>query len=260
MSAIRLLVVLALAHQPIERPDSSPAATQDSLFVGQVLGRDVYVETLPDDRAARIKELHRLLSKPLFERYHEANRERLDPTQGEMDDYISFLEEHKKKDQQERAARRAELERRLADSNLIPEARAELEKELDGLKWFEARANEPSTLTPEMKRDAERQFAKWWLSRWKLNVALYHDYGGGRVLWQQSGTEAWDATRRFYEAHERDGLLKIPDANLRADFYHYWTADQGPFLSDRVEELLNPPWRKKSASQPATREGLGKLR
>jgi hypothetical protein len=229
----------------------APAQTEPStqpgmIYVGEVLGRDVYAKGIPADRSRRIEELHRLLSRPLFERYHATNRDRLDPTDEEIVAFIELINNKGREDTARREGRREEIVTELAKKRLNTELRKSLEDELAQLN----RIGDHPANSRELDAEASREFAQWWISRWKLNQALYHDYGGGRILWQQFGTEAWDATRRFYEAHEKDGSLKIPNPTLRAEFYEYWSREHAAFLSERAEELLSPPWQKRPATNP----------
>jgi hypothetical protein len=245
--AIPLLALLNPAAQAAP-PTTAPATTQSSLYVGEVLGRPVHVDRLPQERGARIAKLHELLSRPLFERYYEDNKQRVDPTEPEIGAYNALLGEGQQAQVQRDSKRREEVKRELADPTLAGHRRAELERELSTLDIL----LDDSEEARERKRKVERHFADWWIRRWKLNQALYSDFGGGRLLWQQFGTEAWDATRRFYESHEQRGLLKFASAELREDFYDYWSRDQGSFVHNRADELLNPPWQAKPATTPAT--------
>jgi len=91
-----------------------------------------------------------------------------------------------------------------------------------------------------------RTVAEFLYSNWKLQRYLYAHFGGGRVLWQQGGYEAFDAYRCWLETEERQGHFKISDPKLRETFYHYWRQSQSPFLikdGDRIRaEFLEPDW------------------
>jgi len=69
----------------------------------------------------------------------------------------------------------------------------------------------------------DRRFAEYVVVQWKLERHLHDKYGGGRILWQQSGLEAFDATRKWLESEEQKGHFKITDAKLRETFYRRWT-------------------------------------
>ena len=64
----------------------------------------------------------------------------------------------------------------------------------------------------------------------KVPALLYTQYGGGRLLFQQGGTEAFDATRRLLEQRESEGAFTITDPEVRALAYDYWTRDHGAML------------------------------
>ena len=64
----------------------------------------------------------------------------------------------------------------------------------------------------------------------KLQKRLHDDYGGGRLLFQQAGVEAFDATRSMLEAREAEGAFAITDPGIRALAYDYWTRDHGAFM------------------------------
>lgn len=64
----------------------------------------------------------------------------------------------------------------------------------------------------------------------KLQKQLHDAYGGGRLLFQQAGVEAFDATRRMLESREAEGGFAITDPDVRALAYDYWTRDHGTFI------------------------------
>jgi chemotaxis protein histidine kinase CheA len=91
-----------------------------------------------------------------------------------------------------------------------------------------------------------RTAAEFLYSNWKLQRHFYDHFGGGRVLWQQGGYEAFDAYRRWLETEERQDHFKITDPKLRQTFYRYWRQSGSPFLikdADRIRaEFLEPDW------------------
>ena len=75
---------------------------------------------------------------------------------------------------------------------------------------------------------------------------IYTEYGGGRVLFQQAGWEAFDATKAMFHELEKKGKMSIADPELRDRFYEYWNKDHGPWIvSDKKEirhRFLERPW------------------
>src|SRR5439155_238667 len=74
-----------------------------------------------------------------------------------------------------------------------------------------------------------------------------------RILWQQAGMEAFDATRTCMEAFEKQGEFKITDAKLRAKLYEYWTRENHPGLFTDKEvirkQFLEPEWIAPAAAK-----------
>lgn len=76
----------------------------------------------------------------------------------------------------------------------------------------------------------------------KLQKRLYDEYGGGRLLFQQAGIEAFDATRKMLEAREAEGAFSFSDPGIRALAYDYWTRDHGAFMitdHDKIAKALD---------------------
>ncbi len=71
---------------------------------------------------------------------------------------------------------------------------------------------------------------------------IYQRFGGGRLLFQQAGVEAFDATRVMIEEFESQGKIKIFDPVLRAPMYAYWNRNNGVFITDKadIEAALDP--------------------
>lgn len=128
----------------------------------------------------------------------------------------------------------------------------------------ELQADSPEHATLEKKRaDLEADLlkpaidkatARFIISNWKRQHVLYKKYKGGRLLWQQLGIEAFDATRVYFETEEKAGRFKILDPKLRDEFYFYWTKQKhGSFLIDDPErirtEFLEPEWLAKKVEK-----------
>jgi hypothetical protein len=124
----------------------------------------------------------------------------------------------------------------LANSELTKQQRAELEG------WKK---------TIELTANHDRMFAIFMLGKWKFERHLYDHFGGGRILWQQPGLEAYDANRRWLEDEERKGNFKFADPELREEFYRYWkTSPSFLLIEDEAEihlEFLEPEWAPRIA-------------
>jgi hypothetical protein len=187
-------------------------------------------------RAAEIRESLRLVDKELAKKDSEFHREYLLKKKGEMQGMLK----------QEFAAKTEDP----------PDPPPFV---LDDLKEINARLAKPEVSILERivllamksmcQRDLAhpyRMFAAFAFTNWKMQRHFYDRFGGGRVLWQQAGLEAFDAYRRWLESEERKGNFKITDPKLRQAFYRYWKLSHDPFMITDPEEIrrgfLKPEW------------------
>jgi hypothetical protein len=202
--------------------------------VGQVWGKPIYRDEVND------QTLQDLFFGPIASRYFEEHRNEITPTADEIR-YAAkyFVQSHADRlnasgDGDKLRKRLAALEQRLKNEQLSEEATAKLEREYQLLQ---------AQLTPPNAAAAE-----FILNNWKLQKHLYDTFGGGRILWQQMGIEAFDAMHQWMKSAEAEGDFSISDGALRAKFYSYWTRDHGSFLTSDAErirtEFLQPPYIK----------------
>ena len=207
------------------------------------------LETALECQQVLEQEMIRLFVQPLLQAYVASHAREIEPTAAEIAAVAARLADEDRqrlaRDGTAMRSRLAAVTAALASLTAHPtpadtEKREELEAERDGL----AVELEP--------RDASQMTAML-LGPWKLQRHLYDRFGGGRVLWQQMGVEAFDAMRRFLEGEEAAGRFAVTDPALRRALYAYWTTRRhGNFLTDdplRVREmLLAPSWLGASAA------------
>ena len=222
------------------KPADEPAGQPNREQVGEVLGRPVYRDEVDGDK------LGKLLAS-VIEQYAAAHRAEITPTEEEIRYATEFF------DRQHRERLAAEgrdvelreqlksLDARIAQADLSADERRQLEGKRNGLQL---------QLDPP-----GRMFATFMLNGWKLQKHLYDHFGGGRILWQQGGVEAFDAMRTFLETQEQQGRFKITDPQSRAKVYEYWNRDHGAFLTadqERIRsEFLEPAWIRPASSRDA---------
>jgi hypothetical protein len=73
-------------------------------------------------------------------------------------------------------------------------------------------------------RAARLEIAEAFIKQWKINRALYQQYGG-RIIFQQGGPEPLDAYRAFLEERQAAGDFDILDASMAASFWRYYRDD-----------------------------------
>ena len=107
-------------------------------------------------------------------------------------------------------------------------------------------------LTPEEAAQADalrRDMGGSMIRHWKINKALYEQYGG-RIIYQQLGPEPLDAYRRFLEERQAAGAFTIHDATAAAAFWRYFTDESihdfmEPGGADEARAFATPPWEEK---------------
>ena len=105
-----------------------------------------------------------------------------------------------------------------------------------------------NSLTREEASQAEvmrREMGRALISQWKLNRALYQQYGG-RVIYQQLGPEPLDAYRQYLEERLANGDFTIHEKVFEKDFWHYFNDDSiHSFYKEgsEAEAFNSPPWQ-----------------
>ena len=90
-----------------------------------------------------------------------------------------------------------------------------------------------------MSPDSERMLAQFMGANTKVQRFIYEQNGGGRILLQQAGPEAFDATRTLILRLEQEGKVSFADERVRDATLKYW-------LSDHQTGLLDDPGADKA--------------
>jgi len=193
-------------------------------------------------------ELLRLFARPLFNDFSQSLADGVKPTKAEVQALADEFSARIAKDKEYHEKKLKKIDALLAQPNLSEAKRKkilddrELQQELLDLSIEAARGDRTSE-----SYKADERMAEGMIEYWKLNIALYEKHGGGRILWQQAGFEAFDAMRNFLEEQQKQGRFEIFDPALQETLNNYWT-EQGhkSFLKDdpkTIAEFLHPVWR-----------------
>lgn len=233
------LVIVAIAS-PLAAAE--PAQREQ---IGEVLGKPVFRDEIRTTGNVQLRgELHRLFTLPVLEQFRQAHQAEIEPTEKEIATAAAwFNAEHAERIKDKEPKLRKELqsvEQELAAAGLSEDERRKLEI---NRRTLQAQLDPPG-----------RFFAEFMLKNWKFHRHLYDHYGGGRILWQQAGLEAFDAMHRWLLDEEKQGKFKITDSKLRSVFYEYWTTmKHGAFLTadkDRIRrEFLEPDWTTRQSTE-----------
>lgn len=225
-SATTLTLIAVLPAFADEQP-----STSDRQVVVTVLGKPVYRS------AGSTKKLSSTVLRPLFAEFQRVNKQSITPTKAELEKATRYWEQEFDRNPNLSVGRNRkalkEVTEKLKSGDLTDDERVELETEQARLK-------------ERLAQPMASMMTSFFLKSWKPQKYLYENYGGGRILWQQAGVEAYDATRTWLEEQEKNGKLVFANDEVRKEVLSYWlTQDDSPFLTDdkeRIQEWLEPAW------------------
>ena len=217
-------------------PQLGMAVEQET--IGMVLGEPVYRDQLADLAEDDLhSEIYSLFVTPVLEKYLDENQKELEPTNTDINRFLVYYQKQHEKElrgKKQKMAKKMESIMAELNTDSISQTRKE---ELIGELFFLKTELEPPGI----------DYAMFVLPHWKLHNHFYNRYGGGRILWQQRGVEAFDAHYKWIKEQESSGVFVFLDTNLQNKFYHYWVAqDHGTnLISDKkriTKEFLKPEW------------------
>ncbi len=172
----------------------------------------------------------------------------IEVTPDEIDAYVAHTARLAEKDREQREARREEIEGRLASPELDDDERKALTLERDSLTQLQRDLDAMSGRNaddPDEALEARRTVATAFIRQWKINQALYREYGG-RIIFQQGGPEPLDAYHRFLEEQQHEGAFEILNKGLGAAFWRYYLTDAihsfYPSGSEEEAKAFKEPW------------------
>jgi hypothetical protein len=206
-------------------------------LVAEVLGTEVHTRD-PE-------EMRYLILRKLVDRYALAHG--IEVTRADVDAYIESMNRMAENERRQNETRRMELIRKLASPGLNETERQQLTDELDSLDELMENLLQGSSLDedPEAYRKAREKAASAFIRQWKINRALYRQYGG-RIIFQQGGPEPLDGYRRFLEEQQKRGDFEILDKSFDKKFWDYYRNDDihsfYPAGSEEEAKAFATPW------------------
>ncbi len=215
---------------------TSQAKDSDKDVIAVVLGKKITVK----DKA----RLDGLVFGTLMEKYARDNK--IAATDAEIDAFVKKTEESEKRQQIRFEKDRKKLKAELKSPDLTERERKDKESRLQSIERILKSAREMKQQTQGMEEQLapmKRQMARNFITRWKINKALYAKYGG-RVIFQQAGPEPVDAYRDFLKEQEKNGAFQILDKQYEAPFWRYFTDDalHNFYPNDEGAKFINTPW------------------
>lgn len=232
-----VLVLVMLTNTPVL--SAQDQGQQHRTLVAEVLGTQVSANG-PDDMRA-------LILRPLLERY--TTDRKIEVTPDEISAYQKAMDRLAAEDRARRTEQRAQLARRLSADNLSEDERKALVSEIATLDELSATLAELATSAaqnPQETEQSRQMVAAAFIRQWKINQALYRQYGG-RIIFQQGGPEPLDAYRRFLEDQQKRGTFRILATEFAEDFWRYYLTDAlhsfyQPGSKEEVQAFEVPWW------------------
>lgn len=237
----------APAPQPAQPPKIDPARV-----VGRVLGKPVTAADIGmtepidpnivfDSRDERLwRQMSRIsqaLGGPIAERFMADRKIELTP-----DDIAQW--HRAERPRHEKTLRDHEEELRVTDQaraqpNLDSDQKAAL------IRRHKALVRSIRSDQAQVEEGSDTELIRMFVLPWKFERELHRTYGG-RVIFQQFGSEALDAQRRLYEEAETRGDLVIDDPGVRHLFYYYSNMRHTVIYDGEGDTQPNPfagpPW------------------
>jgi len=144
---------------------------------------------------------------------------------------------------------------RYADERGIAATETEIDTYVDTMRrgMRESGLSAEDDPTADEAAEVERmrhEMGRAMIERWKLNKALYEQYGG-RIVFQQFGPEPLDAYRRHLEERLQAGDFKIHNAEFAEAFWDYFTnasrhSFYAPGSPEEAQAFAVPFWEAKA--------------
>ncbi len=221
---------------PSTKGENNNVGTSDKDVVAVVLGKPIGLKAKG--------QMKGMICRALLDKYAKDNN--IEPTEPEIDAFVEKTEELKRQREMDMEREKQDLLIALKDNTLIDNERKKKEKMLETIEKtskMNAEIKERTKGMEEQTKFAQRQMAQGFVKGWKINKALYEKYGG-RVIFQQAGSEPLDAYRDFLREQEKNGAFKIMHKTDEDDFWKYFTDDAMHrfYSKDEGAKFINTPW------------------
>jgi hypothetical protein len=208
-----------------------------AVVLSQVITRDEIAAT--EGEQARDIKLYDLVWRRVSRHYIDVQG--LAATPAEIAEAVEYHREFAARDRVQRARKLVELDERLEGDGLKSDERARLEEFRKVLTRLAHHDAEQDRLPPP---DPERQGQLLipWIEQWKMNKALYEQYGGIVAL-TRFGPDPHGARAALMADYERRGLVRFSDAAQRERVFAW--LDRRPSMVTRQADVdFTPYWKR----------------
>lgn len=193
----------------------------------------------PEGEHARDLKLHDLVWRRVSRHYIDERG--LAATAAEIAEAVEYHREFAARDRVQRARKLVELDQRLAADSLKPDERGRLEEFRKVLTRLAQHDAEQDRLPPP---DPVRQgqLLTPWIEQWKMNKALYEQYGGV-VAVTRFGPDPHGARAALMADYERRGLVRFSDAAQRERLFA-WLGRRPSMVTPPDQVDFTPYWKQ----------------
>jgi hypothetical protein len=208
--------------------------------VASVLGDEIHRSQLAvaGDGRAQVARFRDLVWEKLASHY--VAERGLAVTADELAEFEGYHREFERRDRAQRARKLEELDQRLAAGGLAAQERARLE-EFRAVLARMAQNDAESDRAPPPDPARAAALSTPWVEWWKMNKALYEQYGGV-VAQTQAGPAPHGARAALVADYERRGLVRFLDPRLREQLFALLAAPPSVVVPpERVD--FTPYWK-----------------
>jgi hypothetical protein len=225
-----------LATLLLSGPPAVLAADTAAIVLTQIITRDEIAA--PGGQTADIK-LYELVWRRVARHY--LDEKGLAATGAEIAEALDYHREFAARDRVQRARKLVELEQRLAADGVKADERARLEEFQRVLTRLAQHDAEQDRLPPP---DPLRQgeLVTPWIEQWKINKALYEQYGGIVAL-TRFGPDPQGARVAALAEYERRGLVRFSDPAQRERVFA-WLKRRPSIVVQPGEVDFTPYWKR----------------
>jgi hypothetical protein len=201
----------------------------------------------PDPAAVenyRRERFRGLAWEALFDEF--ARSRKIAVTAAEIDSHNKTMHRMQEAEKNDRVAQQKTIEAELRGVILSDASRKQLDDQLATLQQlaeFERQeaVRDADPVQRKIRGATEKRVGERWVRLWKINQALFREFGG-RIVLQEGGYEPFDAYRRLLDAQEKKGAIKVDDPALRSVLKTYFDLNFAYANEEIAKVYFVKPW------------------
>lgn len=207
--------------------------------VASLLGEDILRGQLAQDGRGQAQQFAALIWPRIARHY--VDRHGLNATAEELAGLKAYDDAFETKDRAQRKRKLAELDQRLESNDLSQGEREHTEDFRNTLRRLEQADAEADALPKSDSADHAANYSPW-IEMWKMNKALYEQYGGVVAL-TEFGPDPRGARAALFADYEKRGRLVFYDEPLREQFFSM-LAEKPRMVVNPADVDFTPYWKK----------------